>query len=294
MMARVWLTVAALVFVPEWASAQPGGASATVGAATAGGPTSPAYPSDPVEFVRRFDRNRDGRITRGEIPSATDFAEMDQNDDGVLDRWEIELAGLTTREEVEAFLGRRDRDGSGGLSATELPVSATRYAILDADVDKQISPRELEGVVYLALRRREPVAAARPPQLTGDPEDPAGLFERSVARWDADKDGRITRGEFTGPATMWEFLDRNGDGEVTAEEIREAQAAFRTMARQRSMELDTDRDGRISRQEFKGGDEEWKLMDRNRDGYIDQADRLLPLPGQESPPAQAPPPDIPK
>ena len=43
-----------------------------------------------------------------------------------------------------------------------------------------------------------------------------GGFEKD----DVDKDGKVTREEFSGPADMFDHLDANGDGVITREEAK--------------------------------------------------------------------------
>ncbi len=76
--------------------------------------------------------------------------------------------------------------------------------------------------------------------------------ERSAARADADRDGRITQAEFVQARVQrLTAMDANNDGSVTAEERaagKQAQRAERVAAR--FDRLDTDRNGSISRAEF--------------------------------------------
>ncbi len=45
-----------------------------------------------------------------------------------------------------------------------------------------------------------------------------------LERFDANKDGKITQDEFTGPPQMFERLDGDGDGEITAAEAAAARS----------------------------------------------------------------------
>jgi Ca2+-binding EF-hand superfamily protein len=79
-------------------------------------------------------------------------------------------------------------------------------------------------------------------------------------RFDADKDGRVTRKEFAGAAELFDRLDRDRDGAVTAEDFDwSPSSAFLkqvAQARQWFSGLDADSNGRVSRQEWD------KLFDR--------------------------------
>jgi Ca2+-binding EF-hand superfamily protein len=102
-----------------------------------------------------------------------------------------------------------------------------------------------------------------------DRADPGQMFERA----DANGDGRITRDEFVSAhKALFTRLDRDGDGYLTSADAPrrlrnrgggEGQAAGLRL-------MDTDGDGRISRQEFIDGS--LKLFDRadaNHDGVVD-------------------------
>ncbi len=91
---------------------------------------------------KRFDRDGDGRITRGEFPGGdASFARVDRDHDSVLtaadfdfsgsaltptpgamvySRLDRDANGKVTREELEAFFKNTDRDGLGFLSLSDL------------------------------------------------------------------------------------------------------------------------------------------------------------------------------
>jgi thiol-disulfide isomerase/thioredoxin len=76
-----------------------------------------------------------------------------------------------------------------------------------------------------------------------------------AARFDANRDGKILRQEFHGPATFWSRLDRDSDGALTQDDLdwnetsewmrRQAQAQRQFRA------LDTDDDGQLTPEEWK-------------------------------------------
>jgi hypothetical protein len=75
-----------------------------------------------------------------------------------------------------------------------------------------------------------------------------------AARYDADKNGRITREEFRGPAELFDRLDRDGDGALTPDDFdwsdRSPFLRQVRMTAQCFRSLDTNSNGRISRAEW--------------------------------------------
>jgi hypothetical protein len=97
------------------------------------------------------------------------------------------------------------------------------------------------SLALLAVLAAGPVALADPPSrhrgeflrmwdaiLSGEPPVAGfGWFGPAEARYtwdrlaarDKNKDGRVTRSEFGGPAELFEALDRDGDGAITADDL---------------------------------------------------------------------------
>jgi hypothetical protein len=76
-----------------------------------------------------------------------------------------------------------------------------------------------------------------------------------VARMDANRDGIITRKEFTGPSPLFNLLDRDGDGELTRADFdwssRSRLAQQSQLATMLFRRGDSNSDGRLSRTEWK-------------------------------------------
>jgi hypothetical protein len=74
-----------------------------------------------------------------------------------------------------------------------------------------------------------------------------------AARFDADRDGRVTRKEFAGPAEFFARLDRDGDGGITTEDFdwseRSPWVRLDAQAMRLFRAIDTDGDGRASEEE---------------------------------------------
>jgi hypothetical protein len=106
-----------------------------------------------------------------------------------------------------------------------------------------------------------------------------------AGRWDANRDGIITREEFTGSKELFDRLDRNRDGKITPEDLdwsdkapywREANLANRLFRR-----ADADTNGRVTA-------EEWQTLFKKaaggKDALTPEDLRLLLFPPPSSPP----------
>src|SRR5262245_363753 len=91
------------------------------------------------------------------------------------------------------------------------------------------------------------------------------------AQMDSNKDGKISKDEWKGPADRFTQLDSNGDGYLTRDEMAAGGRGGPNGARgQRgaSRDMDTNNDGVISRDEWKGPAQAFDRLDVNHDGSI--------------------------
>jgi Ca2+-binding EF-hand superfamily protein len=163
------------------------------------------------------------------------------------------------RERASERGAKYDKNGDGALSKEE-------FAAMQADIFKGLD-KNADGF----LTSDELPAAAAPGQGGG-----AGPM---LKRMDTDGDGRISKEEWRGREQLFVRLDRNGDGYIDAQEIprdlvRPAGPQGGPGERLQMLKrMDTDHDGRISREEWRGAPERFDRLDRNGDGYIDRDDR---------------------
>ncbi|HEV7239563.1 MAG TPA: hypothetical protein VGQ36_10005 [Thermoanaerobaculia bacterium] len=89
------------------------------------------------------------------------------------------------------------------------------------------------------------------------------------ARYDANKDDKLTPEEFRGGKTLFAAYDVNADGTLTREEVKSAKGAS---TRPSFRALDTDKDGFVTRREWTGTQEEFDAVDLDNDGVWSKAD----------------------
>ena len=179
----------------------------------------------PEEFIKRFDKNGDGTLTREELPPnfAAAFDRFDTNKDGKLDRKEVAALLQTLRRRqgqnpesiVKRLLERMDTNKDGKISRAEAQGQvAANFDRLDTNKDGFLDRQEL-----LTLARRMaagPGGGKRPRAGTG-PARAAVDFDSL----DKNADGRLTRAELRGTpyADKFDEMDTNKDGKIDPREF---------------------------------------------------------------------------
>jgi Ca2+-binding EF-hand superfamily protein len=105
-----------------------------------------------------------------------------------------------------------------------------------------------------------------------DRSSKAASGEVLFARYDKNKDGKVTRDEFKGGKTLFDAYDADKDDVLVMDEIKEAKQAA---AGPNFRELDTDKDGFVTRREWQGTQEEFDAVDLDHDGVWSKLDRAL-------------------
>ena len=183
----------------------------------------------PEQFIQRFDKNKDGMLSRDELPRfmGKAFERFDANNDGKLERAEVTrmLQGL------RVFFGLQQPAAKGGAQVEALVNKL--LARFDTDKDGKISKAEAMGRLADAFAQID--------------TNKDGLLDRQelrvlATRLLANQKGGGFKG--AGPRLDFDALDRNADGRLTRAEVRGSplEKLFD--------QIDTNRDGRISREEF--------------------------------------------
>lgn len=110
----------------------------------------------------------------------------------------------------------------------------------------------------------------KPPAV--DRSSKAASGEVLFVRYDTNKDGQVTPEEFKGGKMLFTAYDADRNGVLTLEEVR---AAKKTDSGPNFRELDTDKDGFVTRREWQGTQEEFDAVDLDHDGVWSKLDRAM-------------------
>lgn len=94
----------------------------------------------------------------------------------------------------------------------------------------------------------------------------------SFADLDKNKDKKISRDEFQGPAQFFDRLDENHDGFIDEEEFSRIRrgGGMGRLPEQLSKFLDSDGDGKVSREEFSRLSELFEILDKDNNSELTQ------------------------
>jgi Ca2+-binding EF-hand superfamily protein len=184
-------------------------------------------PDDAAKMFAELDKDGDGRVSFDEFaayysPAAAKVISATPNP--VRDLY---ADGLTD-ELFKLF----DTNKDGKLSKAELDAVEGLFATLDADEDECLSAVEVAPNVFIP-RRASGEAMERPPEAR--PKEPAApspmmvfaggaipdsIVDTILKRYDKDKNRSLSRSENPFGDETFRRLDRDGNGEVSAEELK--------------------------------------------------------------------------
>jgi len=108
-----------------------------------------------------------------------------------------------------------------------------------------------------------------------------------MKHYDTNKDGKISKEEFTGPERFFRRFDSDGDGFVTKAEVEQRMAVGgrggggargSRGADQLAKRIDTDKDGKVSKQEWEAF---FDRADENEDGILQPEELRAALSGRK-------------
>jgi Ca2+-binding EF-hand superfamily protein len=193
----------------------------------------------PEQFIKRFDKNNDGVLTKDELPPrlAAVFDRADQNGDGKLDREEVaqmldvlrqrmkqtaNKAGTPAKSpdlsrRVDEIFNRLDTNKDGKISREEAKGPLEKnFDVIDRNKDGFLDKMEVSQVMERLNQRR--LDAAKP----GSNNVTAPV--RRLADFDAldlDADGRLSKDEVAKSpfAKQFDEMDANKDGKIDRKEF---------------------------------------------------------------------------
>lgn len=183
-------------------------------------------------ILAAVDADHDGTISAAELKAApAALKSLDKNGDGQLTQDELRPAfarggsgggpGATqapSADELVKTLMAFDKDGDGKLSKPELPERMQGlFDRADADKDGFLTAEELKKT---AAAPRAEQAGRRGEREGGEGGRRMQRVDPVTAALDVDQDGVISAQEMQGATAALAKLDRNGDGQLTEDEVR--------------------------------------------------------------------------
>jgi Ca2+-binding EF-hand superfamily protein len=239
-------------------------------------------PPNPRAVFSQLDADGDGTVVRDEVPPAgrDAFNRMlkaaDGNGDGKIDTEEFRRAGEALRglaaQAPAARFRQADRDGDGRITKAEFPGAPERFARLDRNGDGAIDREEMTAAFRAAAPRRD-----EPADRERDPAPPReGPRDGDRPRPEGDRGDQPRpegdRGDRPRPEGDRGDRPRPGPGETGRRGMGPSPFGMPPL-----LLMDTDRDGKVSREEFrKGHDAIFDRLDRNGDGALDASERPQP------------------
>lgn len=253
---------------------------------------------DSVSRLLRLDADRDGDVTLQEFlkPREERFAALDANKDGTLDAPELTAHfKAKTIDRIDRMLRRLDADGDGKISREEFALAAAHplseggprghhgrhhgrgghqgWGGPPDDITEDRADDTEQPAAKAPAKQAEAAPPTSPETAPAPGGERHGWRHHGGKHWGESGDAR--RAAFvTGIEQRFKALDRNGDGYIDKPELEAAQADEIAYRVKRMMhDLDRDKDGKISREEFLARSKErFARLDLNDDGKIDADD----------------------
>ncbi|MDX2288532.1 MAG: hypothetical protein NW217_06895 [Hyphomicrobiaceae bacterium] len=250
-----------------------------------------------MRMLLRLDADRNGEVTLAEAHQARDarFAILDKNADGLLSADELVSRTVERMDYMQhRTLKNLDASGDGKVTKDDFETAAKeRFAARDFNGNGTIEADEMppgkgKGKGWRKGKGRDWDDDGRGPRREGrgrdgdrdqsaDADDePAGADEgpRKGGRWSRGG-GRTLDQAIERAGRRFARMDDNKDGVISAEEVggRMPAAKLDYMKRARLHRADADKDGSVTKEEFRAAaDKRFTRMDLDGDGRITAAD----------------------
>jgi Ca2+-binding EF-hand superfamily protein len=99
-----------------------------------------------AEFINKYDKDEDGKISKDEFKGSDKaFDNLDKNQDGYIDKDEAQKDRKKQSKKGEkGYINKYDKDGDGKLSKDEFPGSDKAFSNLDKNQDGYIDKSEAQ------------------------------------------------------------------------------------------------------------------------------------------------------
>ena len=235
---------------------------------------------------RAWDTNRDMAEYRAQGGHPGNFNALDCNHDGVLDINEFtnryqcgnqSATAVPVLPQAQDEFARLDRNGDGVIAQNEWFAGTDSFRRVDRNGDGVITRDEYENQSASA----SPVYGSTYPNAYPN-SYPASNTAARFDQLDRNRDGVLTRNEWRGETVSFNTADRNGDRVVTRDEYYALYGgygagtygstgnygSYGTYADERFDQLDRNRDGVLTRNEWRGQSVAFNAADRNGDRVI--------------------------
>jgi Ca2+-binding EF-hand superfamily protein len=210
---------------------------------------------------RSMDRNGNGMIERNEWNgTARSFTVHDWNGDGTLSREEVRLGG----RRAGRLAAEEDFDPVGPATWT-----IRNFRVLDRNRDDRVSSNEwFYAPEYFRRADRDRNGSLTLAEFTGGVDNMDDDRDDSFENLDANNNGRIERSEWHGSADAFQWLDRNRDNALSRLEVVGETTGQRSNGFDSFVSLDYNRNNFLEFPEWRWSRRSFDLYDTNRDGRL--------------------------